>query len=242
MSTVLITGSSRGIGKEIARKFLENNFNVVINCKNNISELNDTLEELKKISANVIALPCDVGDFQAVTNMFDSAEKYFGEIDILINNAAVSYFGLFNQMDYLDIQNLLSSNLMSVLNCTRLAIPSMIKNKRGCVINISSIWSISGASCEAVYSATKGAVDSFTKALAKEAGPSNVRVNSIACGVIDTDMNSRLTKEEKQEMIDNIPLSRFGKPEEIAELCYFLCSNKAEYINGEIIKIDGGFL
>jgi 3-oxoacyl-[acyl-carrier protein] reductase len=242
MANVLVTGSSRGIGKEIAKLFLSDNNNVIINSYKNIGELGETLEEFKKTSPNVMAIPCNVGNFEEVNNMFDIIYSRLGSIDILINNASISYFGLFNEMGAEDIENIIHTNLMSVIYCSRRSVGPMIKNKSGCIINISSIWSLTGASCEAVYSATKGGVDTFTKSLAKELGPCNIRVNSIACGVIDTKMNSFLDPGEKKSLISDIPLQRMGTPSEIAELCYFLCSSKAKYITGEIIKIDGAFI
>lgn len=241
--TVLITGSSRGIGKEIAIAFSNvPTCNVVLNCNKSIDKMNSLLSELKVINKNVIGIQADVGNYIEVQKMFEEIDKIFGCVDILINNASICHIGLFGDMKIEEWQNILNTNLNSVINCSHLATKSMVQNKNGVIINISSIWGISGASCEVIYSTTKGGVNTFTKALAKELGPSNIRVNSIACGVIETEMNDWLSSEDKEMLKENIPLMRFGFCKEVAELCTFLASDKSKYMTGQIITLDGGFL
>lgn len=241
--TVLITGSSRGIGKQIAIAFSNMPaFNIVINCNKSIDKMNTLVDELKIKNKNVIGIQADVGNYIEVTQMFQKINETFGNVDILINNASISHIGLFSHMKIEEWQNVLLTNLNSVINCSHLATKNMVQNKYGVIINISSIWGTSGASCEVIYSTAKGGVNTFTKALAKELGPSNIRVNSIACGVIETEMNAWLSESDKESLIENIPLMRFGLATEVAELCTFLASDKSKYITGQVITIDGGFL
>lgn len=238
----LITGSSRGIGKAIAIKFAKNGYSVVINCKNSIDKLDETFNEIEKITKNVLAIKCDISSFEECQNMYNKIIEKFGKIDVLVNNAGISYVGLFNEMNPKDWQKILQTNLEGAINISNLAIKDMIKRKDGNIINISSIWGNSGASCEVIYSASKGGLNSFTKALAKELAPSNIRINAIACGAIDTEMNSFLSEEEKKAFENEIPLMRFGKSEEVADLCLFLASKNSSYLTGQIITLDGGLL
>lgn len=239
---VFITGSSRGIGKEIAKLFAKNNFKVVINCINRKDKLEETYKELKSINPNILALQGDISNYEEAVKIFKKIEETFGFVDILINNAGISHIGLFNQLSPDIWQNLIKTNIEGVFNCSHIACQNMIAKKCGIIINISSIWGNVGASCEVVYSATKGAVNSFTKALAKELAPSGIRVNAISCGAIDTEMNSFLSKEEKEAFIDEIPYMRFGKSEEVANLAFYLASENSSYLTGQIITLDGGLL
>ena len=236
----LITGSSRGIGKAIAITLAKNNYSVIINCKNSEKELNETLAEIKKITSNVLDIVTDVSVYENCLNMYNEIINKFGKLDLLINNAGISYVGLFNEMNITDCKNILQNNLESAINLSHLAIKGMIKQKQGNIINISSIWGNVGASCEVIYSASKGGLNSFTKALAKEVGPCGIRVNAIACGAIETEMNSFLSEQEKELFIEEIPLMRFGNCEEVAEMVLFLASEKASYLTGQIITLDGG--
>lgn len=238
----LITGSSRGIGKAIALKFAQNGYCVVINCKNSIKKLNETLEEIKKITQNVIAIKCDISSYEDCQNMYKEIIEKFGKIDVLVNNAGISYVGLFNEMQPKDWQKILQTNLEGAINISHFVVKDMLKRKNGNIINISSIWGNVGASCEVVYSASKGGLNSFTKALAKELAPSNILVNAISCGAIDTEMNNFLTDDEKQDFANEIPLMRFGKSEEVANLCLFLASENSSYLTGQIITLDGGLI
>lgn len=238
-NVVFVTGSSRGIGKAIAREFAKNGYRVAINCTSSADELKETEKELKSINPNIYSVVCDVSDYSAAKAAFEDIEKNLGTVDILINNAGIAYIGLFNTMESTEWQHIMNVNLNSVFNCTHIALQNMIKNQSGCIINISSMWGSLGASCEAVYSASKGAINAFTKAMAKEVAPSNIRVNAIACGAIDTKMNSLLSEEEKADFAEEIPLMRFGKAEEVADMALFL-AEKATYITGQIIGVDGG--
>ncbi len=240
--TALITGSSRGIGRAAAFAFAREGYNVVLNCVKNEAEMEKAVSEIKKLGVCAVGFKCDVSDSKAVENMVRAVNERFGGVDVLVNNAGISFVGLFQDMTPQQRQKVIEVNLLGVFNVTSCVLPYMISNKRGAVINISSIWGNAGASCEAVYSASKGGVNSFTKALGKELGPCGIRVNAVSCGCINTEMNDNLTKEEKAALAEEIPLMRFGEAEEIAELAVFLASDKASYINGQIITADGGFL
>jgi len=240
--TVLITGSSRGIGRAIALTFCRQGHQIVLNGLHNGGALEDTLRECLAIQPSVMAVPADVSRHEEAKRLFEEAYSRFGGIDVLVNNAGIAHMGLFGDMKPGDWERIMAVNTYSVFNCCHLAIPHMLKRKNGVIINISSIWGVSGASCEAVYSASKGAVNTFTKALGKELAPSGIRVNGIACGMIDTDMNGGLSPEEKKAFVDDIPAMRMGAPEEIARLCLFLAGDGASYMTGQTLIVDGGFL
>ncbi len=243
--TVLITGSSRGIGKTIASIFAQDtSYNIIINCNKDIENLENLKTELLKINKNILAVKCDVSNYNEVENMFSQINNYFNidGIDILINNAGVSEINLFNTSDISDICKNINTNLMSAIYCSHIAIQNMIKSKSGCIINISSIWGETGASMEVAYSTAKSGLIGFTKALAKENAPSNIRINCISVGVIDTDMNKFLNLEDRQLLENEIPMGRFGTTEEVASLCKFLSEDSSNYITGQVIRIDGGYL
>jgi 3-oxoacyl-[acyl-carrier protein] reductase len=241
--TVLITGSSRGIGKAIAMKFAHMGlgYNIVINCARSKDVLLKTKAEIESCGANCLAFVADMGDYNAACELFKQIEQQFGSIDIVINNAGISYVGLLTDMTPADWNRVINTNLTSVYNCCSLAIPHMIKKKCGKIINISSVWGNVGASCEVAYSASKGGMNAFTKALAKELAPSNIQVNAIACGAIDTEMNRFLSEEDRSGLIDEIPANRLGQAEEVAELAYLL-ANSGSYLTGQIIGLDGGWI
>ena len=178
---------------------------------------------------------------RTVRKIFQIIEKECGGVDILINNAGIAWFGLLTDMTDNDWDKILATNLSSVFYCSRAAIPYMVSKKCGKILNISSMWGTVGASCEVAYSATKSGIHGLTRALAKELAPSNIQVNAIACGVIDTEMNGRLNEEERQDLMDEIPSGRFADPEEVAELALKLTDTPA-YMTGQIIGIDGGFI
>nr|WP_313530214.1 SDR family oxidoreductase [Anaerotignum sp.] len=238
--TVFITGSSRGIGQAIAFAFGKAGCNIVLNASKSKEALSATEENLSQANIPVLALLGDVSDYDTCKRMFQTINETFGSVDILVNNAGISHIGLFTDMSPQQWQRLMAVNLNSVFNCTHLAVPSMVRNKAGSIINISSMWGEMGASCEAVYSASKGAINSFTKSMAKELGPSSIRVNSIACGVIETQMNACFDQEDRNTLIDEIPLMRFGTTEEVANLALFLADDNASYLTGQIITLDGG--
>lgn len=240
--TVFITGSSRGIGKEIAKIFAKNGYKVAINGVHRKEALENTHKELLEINKNVLAFIGDISNYNIAKDIFSKIEDNFGSIDILVNNAGISHIGLFNDMTQDMWQNLIRTNIEGVINCSHIACQSMIKNHSGNIINISSIWGEVGASCEVIYSATKGAINSFTKALAKELAPSNIRVNAVSCGAIETEMNSFLTEEEKKDFIEQIPYMRFGSCNEVANLVYYLASKNSTYLTGQVITLDGGLI
>ena len=239
---VCVTGSSRGIGKAIALAFAQNGYDVVINCKKNVSLMEELKAEIEQnYSVRCFGICADVSAPSAVDSMFDEISSKFGQVDILVNNAGIAYFGLISDMNPLEWQTLVNTNLSSAFYCSKAVIPYMVHEKNGCIINISSIWGNCGASYEAAYSATKGGLNTFTKALAKELAPSNIPVNAISCGVIDTEMNAHLSEEELQALIDEIPACRMGKPEEVGALALML-ANAPKYLTGQIITLDGGLL
>lgn len=240
--TVLITGSSRGIGAKTAEIFAINGYNVVINYNNSVDSANELLNRLRSNGGNAIAVKADVSKYDEVKSMFDNIHSIYGGLDILVNNAGICESKLFIDMTPDSWNRMMDNNLNSVFYCTRLALPDMISNKSGKIINISSIWGVSGASMEVHYSAAKAGIIGITKALAKEYGPSNIQINCITPGVIDTAMNNNLSIEDKKGIINDIPLGRFGRAEEVAELIYFLASEKSDYITGQIIGIDGGYI
>lgn len=239
--SVLVTGSSRGIGKAIAIKFANEGYNVVINGSKDIINLNKTKYEIEQYNVPCLAFLGDVGCFDTAKELFSMIKERFGTLDVLVNNAGISYIGLITDMTPDEWNKVITTNLTSVFNCCSLAIPDMIRRKKGSIVNISSVWGNVGASCEVAYSASKGGMNAFTKALAKELAPSNIRVNAIACGAIDTEMNKFLNDEELLNLKEEIPVGRLGRPEEVADLVYYL-AEKNEYLTGQIIGLDGGWM
>ncbi len=238
--TILITGGSRGIGRAIARFFAIEGYNVAITCKSSESELKETEKELKDYGVSVLSYLADVSDYEEMKKVVADIENRFGRIDVLVNNAGVAHIGLFNTMKIEQWKKVVDVNFFGVLNTSHLVLQNMVRLHKGNIINISSMWGEMGASCEAVYSATKGAINSFTKSLAKELAPSHIRVNAISCGVIETEMNDCFTPSEKNALMEEIPLGRFGRAEEVAKLAYYLASEDSAYITGQILNIDGG--
>lgn len=242
MKTVLITGASRGIGRAIACAFAKEGYRLIINCSKSETELLALKEELSTAyHTDVLAHVGDVSDYSYVTGLFEAASTRFGGIDIVINNAGISHIGLLSDMSIDEWNHIVSTNLTSVFSTCKLAIPYMVRQKSGKIINISSVWGNVGASCEVAYSACKGGINSFTRALAKELAPSNIQVNAIACGVIDTQMNACFSEEERRALADEIPAGRFGSPEEVAALTLQLCTGNT-YLTGQIITLDGGWM
>lgn len=240
--TVLVTGSSRGIGREIAVAFGQAGCRVALNASKSRVQLEETKLLLQHSNIPVQSFLCDVSDYENCRIMFQSIESCWGNVDILVNNAGISHIGLFTDMLPSEWKRILAVNLESAFNCTHLAVSGMVRKKNGVILNISSIWGECGASCEAVYSASKGGLNAFTRAMAKELGPSNIRVNAISCGVIDTEMNACFSPEERQALTEEIPLMRFGNPKDVAALALFLASPEAAFLTGKIITLDGGML
>lgn len=238
METVLITGASRGIGRETAKLFSKNGFNVVINYNKSEKDALELLSEIK----NAAAIRADVSNRKEVFEMVEKANSIFGGIDILVNNAAVAGQMLFQDISEEEWDRIFDTNVKGAFNCTQAVLSNMLNKKNGKIINISSIWGITGASCEVHYSASKAALIGFTKALAKELGPSGITVNCIAPGVINTDMNSNIPKEVMDALKEETPLRKIGSPEDIANTIFFLASKKADFITGQVISPNGGFL
>lgn len=239
--TVLITGASRGIGRAIATTFAKEGYQLVITCSKTEDELLALADELRKTySVDILTSIGHIGDYDYVTRLFAEISGRFGGIDILINNAGISYVGLLSDMSIEEWNQIINTNLTSVFSTCKHAIPYMLQNQCGKIINISSVWGNVGASCEVAYSATKGGMNTFTKALAKELAPSNIQVNAIACGCIDTQMNACFSEEEKAALAEEIPAGRFAQPEEVAELVLDL-AKKHSYLTGQIITLDGGW-
>lgn len=238
----LVTGASRGIGRAIAVELAKEGASVIINYSKDDDGAKETLEEINKANGYGILLKENIGFFEGSKRIVEEVMKTMGKIDILVNNAGISIVGLFMDSTEEDIKNIVDTNLLGAMYLTRHAIEYMVSKKSGSIVNISSIWGEVGASCEVLYSATKGGINLFTKSLAKELAPSNIRVNCIAPGVINTKMNSFLGEEEKKSLEEEIPLGRFGESSEIGKLVVFLCSEDSSYITGQIIRADGGFI
>ncbi len=238
--TVIVTGASKGIGADIAMFFAEKGYNVVINY--NTSAESALLLEKSLISNNysVMSFKANVTNKAEVDLMVKETVYKFGSIDVLVNNAGISYTGLITDTDEYDWSNIIDVNLKGVYNCCRAVLPEMISKKSGRIVNISSIWGITGASCEVAYSASKAGVIGFTKALAKEVGPSGITVNSVAPGIINTSMNSHLTQEEINDFTSELPINRMGTTTEIARAVYFLADSSSGYITGQTLAVDGG--
>lgn len=239
---VLITGASRGIGRSIALEFSKYGTLVVINYKNNKEGAEETLKLVKESGGNGIIYKCDVSSNLEVKAMFEFVISKFGRIDVLVNNSGIAKIGLFIDVTEKDFDEMMNVNFKGVYNCSSYALKYMVERRAGAIINVSSIWGNVGASCEVLYSASKGAVNAFTKALGKEMASSGIRINAISPGVIDTDMNKKLSSDDKKALEEEIPMMRFGRGEEVAKAAVFLSSGEASYITAQVITIDGGFL
>lgn len=240
--TVLVTGAGRGIGRSIALRFAKENFYVFLNCNTSIDELKKVQYEIEKKHPDSCTLVLgNVGNPEDVRNIFSQIYKKCNALDVLVNNAGIAHIGLLSDMTDDEWKNVIDTNLSSVFYCCREAIPAMVSQKSGRIINISSMWGTAGASCEAAYSASKSGVHGLTRALAKELAPSNISVNAVACGVIDTVMNAQLDETEKRELAEEIPVGRFGTPDEIAEIVW-QTAHAPVYMTGQIIGADGGYL
>lgn len=237
MKTALVTGASRGIGKAIAKTLASDGYNLHLICEKNMNMLSDFCDELEKEYAiKAICHKCDVSNYESVSEVFSKIEN----LDVLVNNAGISYVGLLTDMSPDEWNRIISVNLTSAFNTCKNAIPLMLRNHSGAIINISSVWGNIGASTEVAYSATKGGINSFTKALAKELAPSNISVNAIACGFVNTEMNAHLSEEDRQALRDEIPADRFAEVEDIAQAVQGLLKTSS-YLTGQIITVDGGW-
>lgn len=244
MKTVLVTGGSRGIGKAIVYAFAKAGYNVILNYNNSVQSAKEIVDDLEGCGGVVEMFKADIANRDEVNSMMEYAVKEFGKIDVLVNNAGICDVKLFTEMKEEEWDKIMQVNLKGVFNVTQAALKySMIKEKEGSVINISSIDGISGSSCEVAYSASKAGVIGFTKALAKELALSNITVNAVAPGAINTDMlRKNYSMEDLALTKSMIPMERFGRPEEVAELVMFLAGDGARYITGQVISPNGGMV
>ena len=236
----IITGASRGIGREIAKSLAKQNIKVIANYNNSEEKANELKKELEEEGIVVDIVKADVSKREEIKKLVNYAIENYGKIDILINNAGISEYKLFTDETDEDWNKVINTNLYSAFATSQEVIPNMIKNKNGCIINISSVWGMVGASMEVLYSVSKAGIDGLTKALAKELGPSNIRVNAIAPGIVDTDMCKNFTKEELKSITEEIPLERIGKVEDISKCINWLINDN--YTTGQIISINGGWI
>ncbi len=239
MKTALITGGTRGIGKDIAFEFLKHGYEVVINYSSDEKAAISAQEEFNMLGYCPVLMRADVSDEEQVGELFAEVLRLYGRLDVLVNNAGIAEVNLIQGTTAAMWDRIFAVNARGTFLCSKAVVNNMIAIGGGSIINISSIWGEVGASCEVAYSASKAAVIGFTKALAKELAPSNVRVNCVSPGVIDTDMNSRLGEDEVQELIERIPAGRLGTGADVAKACIFLA--ESEYITGEVLSVGGGF-
>lgn len=241
--TVVITGAAKGIGKAIAKTFAYSGYNVCINYNTSEEEAKSLCEELAKDGCNVIICKADVTDRKQVDKMIDTVIASFGNIDVLVNNAGISEYKLFIDIDEKDLKRMLDVNILGTFNMTQAVLKkSMLPRKDGTIINISSIWGMVGASLEVAYSTSKAAIIGMSKALAKELAPSNITVNVVAPGAISTDMLKELSDEDMKVLQDEIPLGKIGRVEDVAATVKFLASYEARYITGQVISPNGGLV
>lgn len=236
---VLVTGGSRGIGENIVRNLSMDNYNVILNYNTSEANAKKIQQDLLKIGKKIELFKADVTKREDVSNLIQHCINKFNKIDVLINNAGISQTKLFTEITDEDWNNMLQTNLTSAFYTSQESAKYMINNKSGCIINISSIWGVIGASCEVHYSVAKAGLDGMTKALAKELGPSNIRVNSIAPGIINTDMNSNLSEEDLKNITSEIPLERIGNPHCITNCVKWLIED--DYTTGQVISVNGGW-
>lgn len=245
--TIWVTGASRGIGRAITEKIAndfyieESPLNLILNSRHDDDDLRSIAHLAEEKNAHVLKLTGDVASEIDRQEMIKQIHGRFGGVDVLINNAGISRVGLLQDMPAAQIDELISVDLISVIHLSALVVEDLLKSKNDPrIINISSVWGSVGASCETVYSAAKGGLNTFTKALAKELAPSHIPVNAIACGLIDTEMNSHLSAEEMKALCEEIPAGRAGRPAEVAELVCMLL-HAPDYLTGQIITLDGGW-
>ena len=241
MNYALITGASRGIGKGIALSLARAGYNLILTCKQNTAALNVVAEQAKQSGISIHTFTGDLSQPTVCEELFSYINTNSLSVDILINNAGISYVGLLQDMSYEEWNTCISTNLSSIFLICKHSIPNMLKLGYGKIINISSVWGNCGASCEVAYSASKGGVNSFTKALAKELAPSNIQANAIAFGLIDTEMNKHLSTEDKEALLDEIPAGKIGTIEDAGKMVLSLLS-APDYMTGQIISMDGGWI
>ncbi len=237
----VVTGGAKGIGRKIVEKLVEDGYKVAFCYNTSEEQAMELCSNLNSNSSlNCIGIKCDVRDSENVKNFIEEVIKVFGQIDIVVNNAGIANYNLLMDMQVKEWKNVMSTNLDSVFYTCKYCLPYML-NKGGSIINISSVWGVYGASMEVAYSASKAGIIGLTKALSQEVGSANIRVNCIACGVINTDMNKVHSQTTIDELIDKTPLGRIGKTDEVADMVVYLASEKSKFITGQVIEISGGF-
>lgn len=238
----LITGGSRGIGAACVRAFAEDGYSVVFLYNRSAERAKALVDTLRAEGRDVAAYPCDVSDPVQVSATLSAILRTYHRIDVLVNCAGIAHIGLFTDMTEAEWDRLFAVNVRSAFSVTKAVLPGMISRQQGSIVNVSSMWGEVGASCEVAYSATKAALIGLTKALAKEVGPSGVRVNCVTPGVIDTDMNASLTDDGRAALADETPLGRIGDAAEVAKTILFLCSEGASFITGQVVGVSGGLV
>lgn len=241
-SIALITGASGGIGSAIARKFAQNGYAVILHCHQNPAKAQKLAEELAGYTDDVMVWQADLRSSAEVNQMVENIEMLWGTVDVLVNNAGIAQQKLFTDITDDDWRNMMATHLDGSFYCARATLKGMLSQHKGSIINISSMWGQVGGACEVHYSAAKGAIQSMTKALAKEVGPSGIRVNCVAPGMIMTDMNATFDEDTIRAIAEETPLQKNGLPEEVAEMVYYLASEAASFVTGQIIGINGGLV
>lgn len=236
----VVTGASRGLGRSIALKLAELGANVILNYRSSANSVEEVVTAIEEKGVKALAVQGDVSSFEDAKNIIDAAVNNFGSIDILVNNAGITKDGLLMRMKEEDFDNVIEVNLKGVFNCTRHAVPIMMKQRSGRIINISSVVGLAGNAGQANYAAAKAGIIGFTKSTAKEIASRGITVNAIAPGFIQTDMTDILSDKVKETIMNNIPLKKLGEPEDVAETTAFLASPAAKYITGQVISVDGG--
>lgn len=240
--TVLVTGGSRGIGAACVRLMAQRGWRVVFLCRNNGEQAQMLTDALRNNGCEVAWYQCDVSQHDQVESVMEQILRIYHRIDVLVNNAAVSWIGLFTDTTEAIWRQVMATNLDGTYRCTKAVLPAMLAQKSGVIVNIASIWGQVGASCEVAYSASKAALIGMTKALAKELGPSGIRVNCVSPGVIDTDMNAALDGATREALAEETPLCRLGQADEVARAVLFLAEEDASFITGQVLGVNGGYV